>query len=129
MTKLIGIFLLFFSLNSFAATQKIEVLGMVCAYCAQGIEKSLKSLSEVKDVYINLEKFFVLVESKNDLGIDEKKVNVNGGAIAMGHPLGATGAMLLGTALDELERTGKSTALSTLCVASGMGASTIIEKV
>ena len=72
MTKLIGIFLLFFSLNSFAATQKIEVLGMVCAYCAQGIEKSLKSLSEVKDVYINLEKFFVLVESKNDFGIDEK---------------------------------------------------------
>lgn len=72
MTKLIGIFLLFFSLNSFAATQKIEVLGMVCAYCAQGIEKSLKSLSEVNDVYINLEKFFVLVESKNDLGIDEK---------------------------------------------------------
>ena len=72
MKKLIGIFLLFFSLNSFAATQKIEVLGMVCAYCAQGIEKSLKSLSEVKDVYINLEKFFVLVESKNDFGIDEK---------------------------------------------------------
>jgi|TARA_B100001094_G_scaffold310335_1_gene344830 copper chaperone CopZ len=72
MTKLIGIFLLFFSLNSFAATQKIEVLGMVCAYCAQGIEKSLKSLSEVNDVYINLEKFFVLVESKNDFGIDEK---------------------------------------------------------
>ena len=72
MTKLIGIFLLFFSLNSFAATQKIEVLGMVCAYCAQGIEKSLNSLSEVNDVYINLEKFFVLVESKNDFGIDEK---------------------------------------------------------
>ena len=72
MKKLIGIFLLFFSLNSFTATQKIEVLGMVCAYCAQGIEKSLKSLSEVNDVYINLEKFFVLVESKNDLGIDEK---------------------------------------------------------
>ena len=74
MKKLIGIFLLFFSLNSFAATQKIEVLGMVCAYCAQGIEKSLKSLSEVNDVYINLEKFFVLVESKNDFGIDEKKL-------------------------------------------------------
>ena len=72
MTKLIGIFLLFISLNSFAATQKIEVLGMVCAYCAQGIEKSLKSLSEVNDVYINLEKFFVLVESKNDFGNDEK---------------------------------------------------------
>ena len=49
--------------------------------------------------------------------------------VALGHPLGATGAMLVGTALDELERTGKSTALTTLCIASGMGASTIIEKV
>ena len=62
-------------------------------------------------------------------GVEHEKLNVNGGAIAMGHPLGATGAMLVGTALDELERTGKSTALTTLCVASGMGASTIIEKV
>lgn len=62
-----------------------------------------------------------------DLGPD--RVNVNGGAIAMGHPLGATGAMLLGTALDELARTGKSTALVVLCVAAGMGAATIIERV
>ena len=61
--------------------------------------------------------------------LDPGKVNVNGGAIAMGHPLGATGAMILGTALDELERTGKGTALATLCVASGMGAATIIERV
>ncbi|HEU0223307.1 MAG TPA: acetyl-CoA C-acetyltransferase [Paracoccaceae bacterium] len=60
---------------------------------------------------------------------DHAKVNVNGGAIAMGHPLGATGAMLLGTALDELERTGKATALITLCIGSGMGAATIIERV
>lgn len=62
-----------------------------------------------------------------DLG--PERVNVNGGAIAMGHPLGATGAMLLGTALDELERTGKSTALVVLCVAGGMGAATIIERI
>ena len=60
---------------------------------------------------------------------DPARVNVNGGAIALGHPLGATGAMILGTALDELERTGKGTALATLCVASGMGAATIIERV
>jgi acetyl-CoA C-acetyltransferase len=60
---------------------------------------------------------------------DPTRVNVNGGAIAMGHPLGATGAMILGTALDELERSGKETALATLCVASGMGAATIIERV
>jgi acetyl-CoA C-acetyltransferase len=61
--------------------------------------------------------------------LDESRVNVNGGAIALGHPLGATGAMLLGTALDELERTGKSTALVTLCIGAGMGTATIIERV
>ena len=61
--------------------------------------------------------------------VDHSKVNVNGGAIAMGHPLGATGAMIVGAALDELERSGKETALATLCVAGGMGAATIIEKV
>jgi acetyl-CoA C-acetyltransferase len=61
--------------------------------------------------------------------IPHDKINVCGGAIAMGHPLGATGAMILGTVLDELERTGKSTALVTLCVAAGMGTATIIERV
>jgi acetyl-CoA C-acetyltransferase len=61
--------------------------------------------------------------------LDMTKLNVNGGAIAMGHPLGATGAMLLGTALDELERTGKTTALITLCIGAGMGTATIIERV
>lgn len=61
--------------------------------------------------------------------VDHSKVNVNGGSIAMGHPLGATGAMIIGTALDELERSGKGTALATLCIASGMGAATIIERV
>jgi acetyl-CoA C-acetyltransferase len=63
------------------------------------------------------------------LDLDPARVNVNGGAIALGHPLGATGAMVLGTALDELERTGKATALVTLCVAAGMGTATIIERV
>ncbi len=60
---------------------------------------------------------------------DPGRVNVNGGAIAMGHPLGATGAMILGTLLDEMERTDQATGLVTLCVASGMGAATIIERV
>jgi acetyl-CoA C-acetyltransferase len=63
------------------------------------------------------------------LNIDHDKINVNGGAIAMGHPLGATGAMILGTVLDELERTGKSTALVTLCVGAGMGTATVIERI
>ena len=61
--------------------------------------------------------------------LDLSRINVNGGAIAMGHPLGATGAMLLGTAVDELERTGKSTALITLCIGGGMGTATIVERV
>jgi acetyl-CoA C-acetyltransferase len=61
--------------------------------------------------------------------LDPDKVNVNGGAIALGHPLGATGAMLLGAAVDELERSGKGTALVTLCIGAGMGTATIIERV
>jgi len=61
--------------------------------------------------------------------VPDSKVNVNGGAIAMGHPLGATGAIIIGTLLDEMERTGQGTGLATLCVASGMGAATIIERV
>jgi acetyl-CoA C-acetyltransferase len=71
----------------------------------------------------------VPLQTARALGIDLDRVNVNGGAIALGHPLGATGAILLGTALDELERSGKSTALITLCIGGGMGIATIIERV
>src|SRR5215208_5813328 len=71
----------------------------------------------------------VVLRYMQALDLDPARVNVNGGAIAMGHPLGATGAMVLGTALDELERTGRQTALVTLCVAAGMGTATIIERV
>ncbi len=61
--------------------------------------------------------------------VDPDKLNVNGGAIAMGHPLGATGAIILGTLLDEMERSDREIGLATLCVASGMGAATILERV
>ena len=71
----------------------------------------------------------VVLRFMEDLGVDHSKTNVNGGAIAMGHPLGATGAIILGTILDELERTGKGTGLATLCVGGGMGTATIIERV
>jgi acetyl-CoA C-acetyltransferase len=71
----------------------------------------------------------VVLRFQQAFDVDPAVVNVNGGAIAMGHPLGATGAMILGTLLDELERTGKGTGLATLCVASGMGAATVIERV
>jgi acetyl-CoA C-acetyltransferase len=71
----------------------------------------------------------VVLRYMQALDIPHDKINVCGGAIAMGHPLGATGAMILGTVLDELERTGKSTALITLCIGMGMGTATIIERV
>jgi acetyl-CoA C-acetyltransferase len=61
--------------------------------------------------------------------MDPEKVNVNGGAIAFGHPLGATGGMLIGTVLDELERTDRTTGLVTMCIGGGMGIATIIERI
>lgn len=71
----------------------------------------------------------VVMKWQKDLGVPDDKVNVNGGAIALGHPLGATGGMILGTLLDELERRGLRRGLATLCVGSGMGIATIIERV
>jgi acetyl-CoA C-acetyltransferase len=71
----------------------------------------------------------VVLQTIRALKIDPERVNVNGGAIALGHPLGATGAMLLGTALDELERSNKQTALITMCVGGGQGIATIIERI
>jgi acetyl-CoA C-acetyltransferase len=70
----------------------------------------------------------VVLRFMRDLDVPHEKVNVNGGAIALGHPLGATGAMLVGTALDELERRGERRALITLCVGAGMGIATVIER-
>ena len=66
---------------------------------------------------------------QRELQVPDEKVNVNGGAIAMGHPLGATGAMILGTLLDELERRQLRYGLATLCVGGGMGIATLIERV
>jgi acetyl-CoA C-acetyltransferase len=71
----------------------------------------------------------VVLRFQQAFDVDPAIVNINGGAIAMGHPLGASGAIIIGTLLDELERSGKSVGLATLCIASGMGAATIIERV
>jgi acetyl-CoA C-acetyltransferase len=88
-----------------------------------GMEIGDIDLFEVNEAFSS-----VVLRFMQAFGVDHDRVNVNGGAIAMGHPLGATGAMILGTLLDELERSGKGTGLATLCVASGMGAATIIER-
>ena len=71
----------------------------------------------------------VVLRYMQALDVPHDKINVNGGAIAMGHPLGATGAMIVGTVLDELERRNLNTALVTLCIGIGMGTATIIERV
>ncbi|MCE4071463.1 MULTISPECIES: acetyl-CoA C-acetyltransferase [Pseudomonas] len=88
-----------------------------------GMQASDIDLFELNEAFAS-----VVLEYMRVLDVPHERINVNGGAIAMGHPLGATGAMLLGTVLDELERTGKSTALVTLCVGIGMGTATIIER-
>jgi len=96
-------------------------------------EKALKRAGMSKadiDVWELNEAFAsVVLRFMEALDIDHNDINVNGGAIAMGHPLGATGGMILGTVLDELERSGKETALATLCIGAGMGTATIIERV
>src|SRR3954466_159528 len=100
---------------------------------APASERALKQAGmTVKDIdlwEINEAFATVPMQTARALGIDMDRINVNGGAIALGHPLGATGAILLGTALDELERTGKATALTTLCIGGGMGIATITERV
>ncbi|MBW7835850.1 MAG: acetyl-CoA C-acetyltransferase [Sphingomonadales bacterium] len=100
---------------SYAAEKALKRAGMT----AKDID-----LWEINEAFASVVLLFM-----EKLNIDHKNLNVNGGAIAMGHPLGATGAMILGTVLDELERTGKGTALVTLCIGGGMGTATIIERV
>jgi len=89
-----------------------------------GMEIGDMDLFEVNEAFAA-----VVLRFQQAFDVDPALVNVNGGAIAMGHPLGATGAMIIGALLDELERSDKETGLATLCIASGMGAATIIERV
>jgi acetyl-CoA C-acetyltransferase len=93
------------------------------------LARARMSIDDIDLFEINEAFSSVVLRASDDLGIDRGKVNVNGGAIALGHPLGATGAMLLGTLVDELERRGLGTGLVTLCIGAGMGTATIIERV
>ena len=91
------------------------------------LERSGMNIDDIDLFEVNEAFAAVVLRFMQAFNIEHSKVNVNGGAIALGHPLGATGSMILGTLLDELERSNKSVGLATLCVASGMGAATIIE--
>ncbi len=95
----------------------------------KALKKAGLSIDDIDLFEVNEAFAAVVMRFQKELNIPAEKINVNGGAIAMGHPLGATGAMILGTCLDELERRGLRYGLCTLCVAGGMGIATIIERV
>ncbi len=97
--------------------------------CRKALAKAGMSAADVDLWEINEAFAAVPLQTARQLGVDLDRVNVNGGAIAMGHPLGATGCIILGTLLDELERRGLATGCATLCVGGGMGIATIIERV
>ncbi|MDC6165981.1 acetyl-CoA C-acetyltransferase [Paucibacter sp. XJ19-41] len=97
--------------------------------CQKALKQAGMAASDIDLWEINEAFAVVPMKTARDLGVSLERVNVNGGAIALGHPLGATGAILLGTLLDELERRDLSTGCATLCVGGGMGIATIIERV
>jgi acetyl-CoA C-acetyltransferase len=95
----------------------------------KALAKAGLTVDDLDLVEINEAFAAVVLRFVKDMGLDLEKVNVNGGAIAMGHPLGATGGMILGTIIDELERTGGRYGLCTLCVGGGMGIATVLERI
>jgi acetyl-CoA C-acetyltransferase len=114
------------------ATAGAEPVIMLTAPAPASKKALARAKMQVNDIDLwEINEAFAVVplQTARTLEIDHARINVNGGAIALGHPLGATGAILLGTALDELERANKSTALITLCIGGGMGIATIVERV
>jgi acetyl-CoA C-acetyltransferase len=97
--------------------------------CRKALAKAGMDAKDIDLWEINEAFAVVPMQTARNMGVDLDRVNVNGGSIAMGHPLGATGCIILGTLLDELERRNLSTGLATLCVGGGMGIATIIERV
>jgi acetyl-CoA C-acetyltransferase len=95
----------------------------------RALARARMQLSDVDLFEVNEAFAVVPLAYMQELGVAHDRLNVNGGAIALGHPLGATGAVLLSTAVDLLEERNKSTALITLCIGGGMGTATIIERV
>jgi acetyl-CoA C-acetyltransferase len=95
----------------------------------KALEKAGLTVNDIDLVEINEAFAAVVLRFVKDMGLDMEKVNVNGGAIAMGHPLGATGGMILGTLIDELHRTDGRYGLATLCVGGGMGIATVVEAI
>jgi acetyl-CoA C-acetyltransferase len=112
-----------------AATEPIIMLTGPTPAVQRVLAKAGMALSDVDLIEINEAFAAIPLKTIRDLGLDPERVNVNGGAIALGHPLGATGGMLIGTVLDELERRDLTTGLVTMCIGGGMGIATVLERV
>ncbi|ACY17122.1 acetyl-CoA C-acetyltransferase [Haliangium ochraceum] len=112
-----------------AGAEPVIMLTAPAPASEQALAKAGMQVGDIDLWEINEAFAVVPLQTMRKLGIDHARVNVNGGAIALGHPLGATGAALLGTAVDELERADKQTALITLCIGGGMGIATVLERV
>ena len=112
-----------------AADEPIIMLTAPTPATQRCLAKARMTIADIDLFEINEAFAAIPLKVMRDLGIDPEKANVNGGAIALGHPLGATGSMLIGTVLDELERQDKTTGLVTMCIGGGMGIATIIERV
>jgi acetyl-CoA C-acetyltransferase len=112
-----------------AADEPILMLTAPTPATRRCLEKAGMTMNDIDLVEINEAFAAIPLKVMRDLGMDPERVNVNGGAIALGHPLGATGGMLIGTLLDELERRDLATGLVTMCIGGGMGVTTILERV
>jgi len=112
-----------------AATEPIIMLTAPTPATRRVLKKAGMEIGDIDLIEINEAFAAIPLKTMRDLGMDPEKVNVNGGAIALGHPLGATGGMLIGTVLDELERRDRQTGLVTMCIGGGMGIATILERV
>jgi acetyl-CoA C-acetyltransferase len=112
-----------------AADEPVIMLTAPTPASRRVLAKAGMKIGDIDLVEINEAFAAIPLKTTRDLGIDPDRVNVNGGAIALGHPLGATGAMLIGTVLDELERRDLATGLVTMCIGGGMGIATILERV
>jgi acetyl-CoA C-acetyltransferase len=109
-------------------SEPILMLGAPSSVSKKALQRAGMNARDIDLWEINEAFAVVPLRTMRELEIDPERVNVNGGAIALGHPLGATGAMLVGTALDELERRGQATALVTLCIGGGQGVAMILER-
>jgi acetyl-CoA C-acetyltransferase len=112
-----------------AASDPIIMLTAPTPATQRALARAGMAIGDVDLVEINEAFAAIPLQTMRNCGMDPERVNVNGGAIALGHPLGATGGMLIGTVLDELERRGAATGLVTMCIGGGMGIATILERV